>query len=108
MIKVELADGWCVMRRGDLWTLDYKNVTVMELEGCGTARDAAQASARYLKDVAAEVEAAASIVTDDEDAPEMARCYRCHIDLYEDEFQCGECSRCESCCGCEHEEDGDE
>jgi len=45
-----------------------------------------------------------------EAAPLIVLCYRCRVDLYEDEYQCGECSCCESCCGCEreHDENGDE
>jgi hypothetical protein len=35
----------------------------------------------------------------------LVRCYRCRVDLYEDEYQCGECSCCESCCGCEPEQE---
>lgn len=70
-MKIELDGPWSLCRRGDLWTLDSAGVTVYEIDGVGTAKEAAEAAALWLKysaeDVAKVAAAMPARTADDED-----------------------------------------
>ena len=71
-MKVELTGPWSLRLRGNRWTLDVMALTVYEIEGVGSAKEAAEATALWLKYSAEDVAQAAAAMPadaldDDED-----------------------------------------
>lgn len=81
-----------------------KGEAVVELE-LGAEVDRLRALVREQEATIAALRAGAKMdaAPQEDEVAQLARCHRCRVDLYEDEYQCGACDMCESCCGCERE-----
>lgn len=70
-MKIELDGPWSLRLRGNRWTLDVMGLTVYEIDGVSTAKEAAKAAAMWLKYSAEDVAKVAAAMpyeaSDDED-----------------------------------------
>lgn len=66
-MRIELSGPWTLTTRGNVWALDCSGVTVYEIEGVGSPREAADAAALWLRNCADEVDEVAYVLPDEVD-----------------------------------------